>query len=245
MNPLPATILQSLAPPAHCYSSVFCVFISPQSPCLFASQKQRVALLYRSGSQWCEHRTHVTHGGAWQRGNEFLSQAATHAHTTAWRSIFNKESVVQKQSTGGEGGLLVYVRVHECLMRALQWARTIIRVVTKKKKKQAQYVVASTCAADGRGEDRLVILLHDHTGSFSTGTVFCVRVCLRVERGNTTIRAKQFTQSSQKQKSILKDCFRWQFGCTERSRSTETSPGCYQVATRLRAQNNTFIPVCP
>lgn len=52
----------------------------------------------------------------------------------------------------------------------------VIRVVTKKKKKNttqntipvSEYVVAATCAPEGRGEDQLVILLYYHTGTLRT-----------------------------------------------------------------------------
>lgn len=131
----------------------------------------------------------MTHGCAWQRGNEFLSQAATHAHTPACRSIFNKKSVVQKQRGWGE--LFVYVRAHVCLMRALQWARTVIRVVTEKTQNTnpvSEYVGAAACVPDRRGEDQLS---HPYyTGSLDTRTAF-----LSGERRNTAIRAKRLNSS--------------------------------------------------
>lgn len=148
-------------------------------------------MFYRSGSQWCEHKAHVTHGCAWQRGNEFLSQAATHAQAPACRSIFNKKSVVQTQRGWGE--LFVYVRAHVCLMRALQWARTVIRVVTEKTQNTilvSEYVGAAACVPDRRGEDQQS---HPYyTGSSDTRTAF-----LCGERRNTTITAKRLNSSHQ------------------------------------------------
>lgn len=111
----PVTILQSLVALAPFY---WCVlhfhFLSAFLFVASQTLKKCAALLYRRGPQYCKHRTH----GARQRGNDFLSQAAKSTYTTARRSIFNKESVVQKQSASGEGGLFVYVRAHKCLMSA-------------------------------------------------------------------------------------------------------------------------------
>lgn len=57
----------------------------------------------------------------------------------------------------GGGELFVYVRAHVCLMRALQWARTVIRVVTEKTQNTilvSEYVGAAACVPDRRGEDQ-------------------------------------------------------------------------------------------
>lgn len=204
MNNLPVTIPQSLAAPSdHLHSPTFLspilfICLSVFSfllylltahffVCLYLKHSKKAecaTLFYRSGSQWCEHKAHVTHSGAWHRGNEFLSQPATYAHTPACRSIFNKKSVVQKQRGWGE--LFVYVRAHVCLKRALQWARTIIRVVTEKTQNtvpMSEYVGAAACAPDRREEDQLVIrTAQDHM----TGEL----LLLCVERRNTTIGAK-------------------------------------------------------
>lgn len=103
VNQLPVTIPRFSAAPsmvsARLLTSVLFIcltgfFISPLSPriCLFGSETFQKSKVCRSAPQVgvalvCVHThsvrvKHVTHSSAWQRANEFLSQAATHTPHT-------------------------------------------------------------------------------------------------------------------------------------------------------------------